>query len=44
MYLLDTNILLELLLGREKADDADRFLKSVPTSEGFRDEHRRSRS
>ena len=30
MYLLDTNILLELLLNREKADDADRFLHSVP--------------
>ncbi|MBM4250328.1 MAG: type II toxin-antitoxin system VapC family toxin [Euryarchaeota archaeon] len=33
MYLLDTNILLELLLGREKAEDADRFLQSVPASE-----------
>lgn len=33
MFLLDTNILLELLLNREKADDADRFLHSVPASE-----------
>ena len=33
MFLLDTNILLELLLNRENADDADRFLQSVPASE-----------
>ncbi len=33
MYLIDTNIILELLLGREKAEDAGRFLLTVPSSE-----------
>ncbi|MFB3764234.1 MAG: PIN domain-containing protein [Methanotrichaceae archaeon] len=30
MYLLDTNILLELLLNREKADDVERLLLEIP--------------
>jgi predicted nucleic acid-binding protein len=29
MYLLDTNILLELLLEQEKADEVERFLRSL---------------
>ena len=31
MYLLDTNILLELLLDQEKADEVERFLTSSST-------------
>ncbi len=31
MYLVDTNIFLELLLEQEKSDEAEIFLKSVPT-------------
>lgn len=30
MYLLDTNILLELLLNQKKADDVDRLLTNIP--------------
>ena len=30
MYLLDTNIVLELLLDQDKADQVERFLKSLP--------------
>jgi len=30
MYLLDTNIILELILDREKADDVERFLRKIP--------------
>ncbi|MFN3763742.1 MAG: PIN domain-containing protein [Anaerolineae bacterium] len=30
MYLLDTNILLELLLDQERADEAERLIRSVP--------------
>ncbi len=30
MYLLDTNILLELLLDQERADEAERLMRSVP--------------
>ncbi|MDN5319814.1 MAG: hypothetical protein PWP49_234 [Thermococcaceae archaeon] len=29
MYLIDTNIFLEVLLDQEKADDVERFLKEV---------------
>jgi len=35
MYLLDTNILLELLLNRPKADDVDHLFNSVPAEELF---------
>ena len=31
MYLVDTNIFLEVLLEQEKADEAERFLREVPT-------------
>lgn len=31
MYLIDTNIFLEVLLDQEKADEVERFLKEVPT-------------
>src|SRR5436305_12825895 len=31
MYLLDTNILLELLLNQKKAGDVDRLLLNIPT-------------
>jgi len=31
MYLLDTNILLELLLDQEKADEVERFLRRLPS-------------
>ena len=30
MYLLDTNILLELLLNQKKADDVERLLQNIP--------------
>ena len=30
MYLLDTNIFLELLLDQERADDVEKLLRSVP--------------
>ena len=30
MYLLDTNIFLELFLDQDKADDVERFLRTVP--------------
>ena len=30
MYLLDTNIILELLLDQEKADEVERFLRNTP--------------
>ena len=30
MYLLDTNILLELLLDQERADEAERLMRSLP--------------
>jgi predicted nucleic acid-binding protein len=35
MYLLDTNILLELLLDRPKADDVDHLFNTVPTEKIF---------
>ena len=31
MYLVDTNIFLEILLEQEKSDEAEKFLRSVPT-------------
>ena len=31
MYLVDTNIFLEILLGQEKADSAENFLRNTPT-------------
>ena len=31
MYLVDTNIFLEIFLEQEKANEAERFLKEVPT-------------
>jgi predicted nucleic acid-binding protein len=30
MYLLDTNIILELLLDQERADEVERFLRGIP--------------
>jgi predicted nucleic acid-binding protein len=30
MYLVDTNILLELLLEQERAEEAERFLREIP--------------
>src|SRR6185369_7707254 len=35
MYLLDTNIWLERLLGRAKSDDVGRFLSAVPSDQLF---------
>ncbi len=35
MYLVDTNVLLEVLLDREKADEAEAFLRSVPAEKLF---------
>ena len=30
MYLIDTNVLLELLLEQEEADQAEQFLRAIP--------------
>jgi predicted nucleic acid-binding protein len=30
MYLLDTNIILELLLDQDKSDEVERFLRDIP--------------
>jgi predicted nucleic acid-binding protein len=35
MYLLDTNILLELLLNQKKADDVERLLRNIPARNLF---------
>jgi predicted nucleic acid-binding protein len=34
-YLLDTNVILELLLDQDKADEAEAFLRRVPTDQLF---------
>jgi predicted nucleic acid-binding protein len=35
MYLIDSNIILELLLGRDKSGEVERFLQKIPQEELF---------